>query len=289
MMNCRVWLLFSIIMFPVKQSTSVFHLTAQISFSTSRCYFKLYFAVPSKNHLTSNLSFFSDSELSSRVSRTRALAMSSADSWPQDRCQVIYTYIRFISISTTKNVVVWSCCAICWCQMKHLFEQAFSPSGWCIHSIGDWCSPNPWRQKDSSNSVSKRKDSKINHVINPEIMTPTLHASAPRAVSIAARSLACTCLQVFFDTPPMIRFPRGVMWKTNHQKGPRPKKRQYIPKRPKVYFFQIYPRDFRNFYQTHTCLQVPQLLTASAQPRFGASQQLVTNKRQLNLRLESAE
>lgn len=193
MMNCRVWLLFGIIMFPVKQSTSVFHLTAQISFSTSRCYLKLYFAVPSKNHLTSNLSFFSDSELSSRVSRTRALAMSSADSWPQDRCQVIYTYIRFISISTTKNVVVWSCCAICWCQMKHPFEQAFSPSGWCIHSIGDWCSPNPWRQKDSSNSVSKRKDSKINHVINPEIMTPTLHASAPRAVSIAARSLACTC------------------------------------------------------------------------------------------------
>lgn len=230
MMNCRVWLLFSIIMFPVKQSTSVFHLTAQISFSTSRCYFKLYFAVPSKNHLTSNLSFFSDSELSSRVSRTRALAMSSADSWPQDRCQVIYTYIRFISISTTKNVVV--------CQMKHLFEQAFSPSGWCIHSIGDWCSPNPWRQKDSSNSVSKRKDSKINHVINPEIMTPTLHASAPRAVSIAARSLACTCLQVFFDTPPMIRFPRGVMWKTNHQKGPRWKSASTFPKGPRYIFFK---------------------------------------------------
>lgn len=72
-------------------------------------------------------------------------------------------------------------------------------------------------------------------------------------------------------------------------KGSAVKKRQYIPKRPKVYFFQIYPRDFRNFYQTHTGLQVPQLLTASAQPRFGASQQLVTNKRQLNLRLESAE
>lgn len=274
-------------MFPVKQSTSVFHLTAQVSFSTSRCYF-LSCTLLCHLKTTWHPTFPSFLTLSCphvwvahvllqchlltadlRIDAKLYIHTSDSSQFPQQKTSLFEAGEQFVGVK-------WSTCS--------KFEQTFSPSGWCIHSIGDWCSPNPWRQKDSSNSVSK-----INHVINPEIMTPTLHASAPRAVSIAARSLACTCSQVFFDTPPMIRFPRQVMWKTNHQKGPRPKKRQYIPKRPKVYFFQIYPRDFRNFYQTHTCLQVPQLLTASAQPRFGASQQLVTNKRQLNLRLESAE
>lgn len=178
--------------------------------------------------------------------------------------------------------------AICWCQMKHLFEQTFSPSGWCIHSIGDWCSPNPWRQKDSSNSQKGKTQKSITWL--------TLRSWLPHCMPVhpgpwallldrwpAHGRRSCLAPHQWFASK------ESDVQDKSSKKGPRPKKRQYIRKRPKVSFFQIFPRDFRNFYQTHTCLQVPQLLTASAQPRFGASQQLVTNKRQLNLRLESAD
>ncbi len=91
--------------------------------------------------------------------------------------------------------------------------------------------------------------------------------------------------------PPNDSFRKGSAVEDKSSKGSTGKK---VPlPGPRNMFFQTYPPDFRDSRPRHA-YKYPNCCaaTASAQPRFGASQQLVTNKRQLNLsssRFESAD